>query len=81
MAAKSTGTKITGSGRLNHMGSAARIYSSTRPPTAKPDHVMRPLMRQSHSTEITAGSSMHTDTTNITPMRLTSSWWGCSSGG
>jgi len=42
---------------------------------------MPPLSRQSHSTEITAGSSMHTDTTNITPMRLTSSWRGCSSGG
>ena len=42
---------------------------------------MAPLMRQSHSTVITAGSSMHTEITNSTPTRLTSSWWGWSSGG
>ena len=81
MAAKSMGTKITGLGRLNHRGSTARIYSSSNPPTAKPDQTMVPLMRQSHSTVMTAGSSIHTEMTNSTPMRLTSSWRGWSAGG
>ena len=33
MTTKSTGTKITGLGRLNHRGSTTVVYSSTSPPT------------------------------------------------
>ena len=33
MTKKSTGTKITGLGRLNHRGSTTVVYSSTSPPT------------------------------------------------
>ena len=73
MTAKSMGTKITGLGRLNHRGSTARIYSSSNPPTAKPDQTMVPLMRQSHSRHKSAGSSAATVSTNRMPERLTSS--------
>ena len=80
MAAKSMGTKITGLGRLNHRGSTVSTYSSSKPPTAKPDHTIPPFTRQSTSTQMTAGSSIHTVTTNIAPTRLTSSL-RCSAGG
>ena len=75
------GTKITGLGRLNHRGSTTVVYSSSRPPTTKPDQTMPPLMRQSHSTEITAGSSISVVSTNRIPARLTSSARGLWSGG
>ena len=80
MAEKFTGTKITGLGRLNHRGSTASTYSSASPPSTKPDQTMPPLTRQSTSTLMTAGSSIHTVTTNSAPTRLTSSL-GCSAGG
>ena len=73
MAAKSTGTKITGFGRLNHIGSTISTYKSPIAPAAKPDQTIPPLMRQSHSRQITAGKSASIVITNKIPERFTSS--------
>ena len=73
MAAKSTGTKITGFGRLNHIGSTISTYKSPIAPAAKPDQTIPPLMRQSHSRQMTAGKSASIVITNKIPERFTSS--------
>ena len=81
MAAKSMGTKITGLESLKPQRQHRQDIQQQQPAHGKAGTDDIPLMRQSHSTVMTAGSSIHTEMTNSTPMRLTSSWRGWSAGG